>query len=103
MNSSGYQDLLNQSIIETDSIVVGILNLPNLDANSVAIIDTDNNLSDVILNDGQLLIGKSRLAPIAASLTGTTNEVIVTNAAGSITLSTPQPIATTSSPTFSSI
>jgi hypothetical protein len=38
-----------------------------------------------------------------ATLTGTTDQVIVTNGAGSITLSTPQNIATSSTPTFSSM
>jgi hypothetical protein len=103
MNQSGYQDLLNNSTINADELVVGILNLPNLDANSVAYIDSSNNLSDILLNDGQLVVGKTGLAPVAASLTGTTSEVIVTNGPGTITLSTPQPIATTSSPTFSNI
>ncbi len=103
MNQSGYQDLLNNSEVSADTIVVGILNLPNLNANSVAIIDSSNNLSDILLNDGQLVIGKTGLTPVAASLTGTANEVIVTNGVGSITLSTPQAIATTSSPTFSNI
>src|SRR5690606_33838115 len=42
-------------------------------------------------------------APVAASLTGTTNQVNITNGPGSITLSLPQDIATTSSPTFNNI
>ena len=50
--------------------------------------------------NGQLLIGGTGTNPVAATLTGTVNQVNVTNAAGSITLSTPQDIATTSSPTF---
>ena len=41
--------------------------------------------------------------PVAASLTGTANQVNVTNGAGSITLSTPQDIATTSDPTFNNL
>src|SRR6185369_15469521 len=45
--------------------------------------------------DGQLLIGDTGGAPVAATLTGTANQVIVTNAARSITLSLPQDIATT--------
>lgn len=103
MNQSGFADLKNESIIESDSLVVGTLNLPNLDANSVAYIDSSNNLSDIVLTDGQLVIGKTGNAPIANTLTGTSDEVIITNGSGSITLSTPQPISTTSSPTFSNI
>jgi len=37
------------------------------------------------------------------SLAGTTNQVLVSNAAGSVTLATPQDIATTSSPTFNDV
>ena len=105
MNQSGfsYADLKNQSIIDADSLIIGILNLPNLDANSVAIIDGSNDLSDVVLNNGQLLIGRTSNTPIANTLTGTADEVNVTNGSGSITLSLPQPIAPTSSPTFDNI
>ncbi len=103
MNQSGYQDLLNNSVTNTDSLVVGILNLPNLNPNSVAYIDASNDLNDIILNDGQLVMGKTGNAPVANTLTGTTDEVNITNAPGSITLSLPQPIATTSSPTFANM
>src|SRR5690606_5573935 len=103
MNQSGYQDLLCNSMINSDSMVVSIINLPNLDANSVAYIDSNNDLSDIFLTDGQLVIGDTGDAPVAASLTGTTNQVNITNGPGSITLSLPQDIATTSSPTFNNI
>jgi len=43
------------------------------------------------------------MPPLSATLTGTTNEIIVSNGPGSITLSTPQPIAPTSSPSFQSL
>jgi hypothetical protein len=52
------------------------------------------------LTDGQLIIGSTGGDPVAASLTGTANQITVTNGVGQITLSTPQNIATTSSPTF---
>src|SRR6187551_141495 len=103
MNQTGYQDLLNTSVIDADSLIINILTLPNLDANSVAIIDVDNNLSDILLTNGQVVIGSNGNAPVGSTLTGTTDEVIVTNGPGSITLSTPQPIATTSSPTFNDL
>ena len=103
MNQSGYQDLLNNSIINADSLIVDNLTLPNLDPNSVPYIDVNHNVSDIVLNNGQLIVGKTANAPVAASLTGTTDEIIVTNGPGTITLSTPQPIATTSSPTFTNI
>lgn len=52
------------------------------------------------LTDGQLLIGATGVAPVAATITGTSNQVVVTPDSGSITLSLPQSINTSSSPTF---
>jgi hypothetical protein len=68
--------------------------------NDIVISGAANLLTGSALTNGQLLIGSTLAAPVAASLTGTTNEIIVTPGAGSITLSTPQAIAITSSPTF---
>ena len=83
MNNQGFNfaDLKNESIIDADSLVIETLTLPNLDPNSVAIIDINNNLSDVVLTNGQLLIGSTN-APVANNLNGTTDEVIVTNGSG---------------------
>jgi hypothetical protein len=54
--------------------------------------------------NGQLLIGNTTGNTLSVgTLTGTSNEIIVTNGAGSITLSTPQAIATSSSPSFQSL
>jgi hypothetical protein len=51
--------------------------------------------------NGQLLIGNTTGNTLAkATLTGTTDQVVVTNGTGSITLSLPQSINTTSNPTF---
>jgi len=53
--------------------------------------------------DGQLLIGNTSGNTLAkATLTGTADQITVTNGAGSITLSTPQAIATTSDVQFDS-
>jgi microcystin-dependent protein len=49
---------------------------------------------------GQILIGNGSNTFVNANLTGTGNQVNVNSAAGSITLSTPQDIATTSNVTF---
>lgn len=49
--------------------------------------------------NGQLPIGNGSGVTLAA-LTGTANQITVTNGAGSITLATPQSIATTSTPQF---
>lgn len=102
-NGSNYADLLNTSTVNADEVIIGNLILPNLDPNSVPYIDVNNSVQDRVLTNGQLLIGQSGGPPLAASLTGTADEIIVTNGPGSITLSTPQPIATTSSPTFANV
>lgn len=52
--------------------------------------------------NGSLLIGNGTDFSLA-TLTGTANQVDVTNGTGTITLATPQDIATTSSPTFNSL
>ena len=54
--------------------------------------------------NGQLLIGNSSGNTLTkATLTGTANQVVITNGAGSITLSLPQSIATSSSLTFANV
>lgn len=50
--------------------------------------------------NGQLPIGSTGADPVLATLTGTANQITVTNAAGTITLSLPQNIHTGASPTF---
>jgi hypothetical protein len=53
--------------------------------------------------NGRLLIGNSSNTFTSANLTGTTNRITVTNGSGTITLSAPQDIATTSNPQFGSL
>jgi hypothetical protein len=53
--------------------------------------------------DGQVLVGSSVGAPALATLTGTTNEITVTNGHNSIALGTPQAIGTGSSVQFGAI
>lgn len=53
--------------------------------------------------NGQLMIGGTSVAPALATITGTANQVVVTNGVNSITLSLPQSIATSSSPTFAAL
>ena len=69
----------NETIIDSDSIIIGTLVLPNLDPNSVPYIDINNTVQDKVLSNGQLLIGSTGNPPTANSLTGTANEIIVTN------------------------
>ena len=98
-----YADLMNTTTIDADEVVIGNLILPNLDPNSIPYVDADHTVSDLILHNGQLIIGRDGFPPTASTLTGTVDQVNVTNASGSITLSTPQDLATTSSPTFENV
>lgn len=102
MNNSGFQDLLNTNILEGDFVVTNLI-LPNLDPNSVPYIDSTNTVQDIVLSNGQLVIGTTAGPPVGASLTGSTDMITVTNGPGTITLTLPQQIATTSSPTFTNI
>jgi len=77
--------------------------LSQLPHNSLTVCTLPLNGQDINLTNGQLLIGVSGSAPVGTTITGTAHEINVTNAPGSITLSTPQNIDTTSSPTFSAL
>lgn len=81
---------------------------PNASANVL----TDNTLVTVgqggtgqsTYTNGQILIGNTTGNTLSkATITGTTDQVVVTNGTGTITLSTPQSINTTSNPTFGTI
>lgn len=72
-------------------------------ANALVFTNSSGVLESQTALNGQIAIGNSTGVPIIANITGTANEVIVTNGAGSITLGTPQAIATTSSVTFANI
>lgn len=66
--------------------------------------DGSSNLSQIgPLTNGQIIIGRTGNSSVAASLTGTANQITVTPGSGSITLSLPQSIALTSSPTFNNL
>ena len=80
----------------------GGTNTTSLTANGI-ITSTGTALSSNVLTNGQLLIGRTGLSPLTATLTGTTNQINITNGSGSITLSTPQDINTTATPTFGSL
>ena len=56
-----------------------------------------------VLTNGQLLIGDNSGDPTVGTLTGTSNQITVTNGAGSITLSLPQSIDTSADVTFDSV
>lgn len=82
----------------------GAFTLTPLNANSLLYVNGGKQLSATAApTNGQLLIGSTGTIPALGTLTGTANQVAVTNGAGSITLSTPQSIGTTSSPTFAGL
>tara|TARA_R110002020_G_scaffold62999_10_gene168053 strand:+ start:135 stop:1913 length:1779 start_codon:yes stop_codon:yes gene_type:complete len=64
---------------------------------------TDAITATAVLTNGQLLIGDNSGDPTIATLTGTSNQVTVTNGAGSITLSLPQSIHTDADVEFDSV
>lgn len=78
---------------------IGVFVTP-LSINSGVRTNNLGQLETVPMMAGQLLIGSNTGAPQAATLTGTTNQVIVANGDGAITLSLPQDIHTGATPTF---
>lgn len=82
----------------------GAFTLTPLTANSLLYLNGSKQLASTgNPTNGQLLIGSTGTIPALGALTGTANQVNVTNGAASITLSTPQSIATGSSPTFTGL
>jgi len=83
--------IVSASAINLASEVTGTLPIAN---GGTSLTSTPTN--------GQLLIGNGTNYTLA-TITGTSNQVSVSNGSGSITLSTPQDIATASSPTFAGL
>ena len=77
-------------------------NASNINAGMLGTLYGGTGINGSAASNGQLLIGNGSGYTLA-TLTGTANQVNVTNAAGGITLSLPQSIATTSSPTFAGL
>lgn len=72
--------------------------------NAVLVVNPSGALGQIgPLTNGQIVIGSTGVAPVATSITGTANQITVTPGAGSITLSLPQSIGLTSSPTFNNL
>jgi hypothetical protein len=94
-NGSTWNNLSLTASPSFDSITVGH------DTGSVRALSGSYNTAP--LTDGQVLIGSAGNQPVPATLTGTVNRVVVSNASGAITLSTPQDIATSSSPAFAGL
>ena len=97
---TGQLDEVGSSNSSPTSIAIGTP-ITGASANSVLVTDSSSTIQDIgSLANGQLVIGSTGNKPVAGSLTGTANQISVSPGSGSITLSLPQNIATTSSPTF---
>jgi hypothetical protein len=95
---------LPQNIAVGSSPTFAGLTLSSLTANSFLYSGTSGALTTTTApTNGQLLVGSTGAAPVRAALTGTANQVVVTNGAGSITLSLPQDIGAASNVTFGSV
>ena len=82
----------------------GAFTLTPMTANALLYANASKQLTSLgAATDGQLVMGSTGAAPVLGTLTGTSNQISVTNGAGSITLSTPQNIGTASSPTFAGL
>jgi hypothetical protein len=96
------------SDVDLTTSVTGVLPIANGGTNSSTALNNDRLMvssGDAIvesgaLTDGQVVIGSTGAAPVISTISGTLNQVNVTNGAGSITLSTPQDIHSGASPTF---
>ena len=92
-----------QPLCPTCNVTFNNVVITDLNANATVFTDVHNNLVSLPLGNGQLLIGSANNLPVVGAISGTANEVIVTLGAGTIVLSTPQPIGTGSSPTFAGL
>lgn len=97
--------------LDTSKLTTGILPIARGGTNSGTAITANRIMVSTAtaivvgpaLTNGQLLVGSTGATPVAASITGTTNRIIVSLGAGTINLSGPQDIHTAASPTFASM
>jgi hypothetical protein len=117
-----------QDIATTSSPTFNAITLSALAVNAFIYSNGTKNIASAAATNGQLLIGSTGNIPIAATLTadtgisvtngagtitlantgvisvtGTANQVIASGSTGAVTLSLPQSIATTSTPTFNQV
>lgn len=91
------------SLKATDVVLITSVNLAASDVTGVLPVANGGNGTGSFTN-GQILIGNTTGNTLTkTTLTGTSNQVVVTNGAGAITLSLPQSIATTSTPQFTQL
>lgn len=95
---------LTAPTLTAPTIASGNTTFSALAANSLLYLNGSNVLTTTAPpTHGQLLIGSTGTAPSLATLSGTANQVTVTNGAGSITLSTPQNLHSGATPTFAGV
>ncbi len=86
------------------SLVIGTTPVTGGTPESILKIDSLGNLGQIgPLTDGQLIIGVTGGPAVTATLAGTLNQINITNGSGSILLSLPQDIDSSSSPTFNGL
>jgi hypothetical protein len=90
----------NQSIGGTKTFS-SVVNLSSQSANAVLTTDGSKNVASTTLTNGQLLIGSTGAAPVAAALTAGSG-ITITNGAGSISIAAtnPMPAGTTNNATL---
>ena len=74
-----------------------------MSSNDVVVTNGSQALTSVNLLNGQMLIGGNGVAPIPNTLSGTVDQITVTNGSGSITLSLPQNIDTSAVVNFDAL
>ena len=92
-----------QPIGPSSNVTFNSLTLTGVGPNATLFTNSQSVVSGVVLGNGEILVGSANAPPVATTLTGTAHEVIITNAAGSVTFSTPQPIDTTSNVQFNAL
>lgn len=105
--AAGYWQAVNRGNDEpatfTDLVVDSIL-VNDFTPSAMVYSDVSRQLvSTAAPTNGQILIGSTGAVPVLGTIGGTANQVTVTNAAGTITLSLPQNIAAASTPTFAAL
>jgi len=104
IDSTGTQNLAQPAFTNISGIATiaqGGTNSATPLANNSLMYSTSGGIRELgNATNGQIAIGSTSGAPVLGTLTGTTNQVNIANGSGSITLSLPQSIATTSTPTF---
>lgn len=99
---SAPQNLDTAAAFRVDRIGLGLA--PVATSGTLSLLSKLRTYNNAAPTDGQLLIGDTAEGAFdAATITGTANQVSVANGPGSVTLSLPQSIATTSGVTFGNV